>query len=85
MAEENKQARRSHFREHMKAAARAYKLQWRSLLPENFWRYRAEARREFLLAMRGLVETAIERIEGAGSGLEPPAGAGKQKIEVEVE
>ncbi len=85
MAEENKQERRSHFREHMRAAARAYKQQWKSLLPDNFWRYRAEARREFLLAMRGLVDATIERIEAAGSGLEPPAGAGKQKIEVEVE
>lgn len=85
MTDENMQAERSSVREHLKAAGRAYKQQWKSLLPDKFWHYREEARREFLLAMRGVVDATIERLEEASSGLEPRTGAGKQKIEVEVE
>ena len=44
------------------------KLCFRSLLPEEYWEHRRGARRENLLALRALVDAAIERTE------RPPKG-----------
>lgn len=84
MAEETTQKERSEFVEHLEAAREATKEQWASLIPRDFWRYRREAKREFLLAVRSVVDKAIERIEESGTKAEARA-KGKQKVEVEVE
>lgn len=83
MAEEQAQAEHSEFVEHMKSARRAAYKQWASLVPEGFREHGREARREFLLAMRSLVEGAIEQLDIDETD-EPAANAAK-KVKVEVE
>lgn len=85
MAEENMQAERSEFEQHVRAAGEAARKQWRSLIPGDFWRYRRQARREFLLAVRTAVDGAIDRMESSSADVEGRSGAGKHKVEVEVE
>lgn len=74
----------SEFVQHMKSAAKAMRKQWGSLIPEEFWQYRREARREMLLALRSLVDAAIERLERSE---EKPANRPpmRRKARVEVE
>lgn len=50
-------------REHMKAAHSEMHKSLESLLPEGFMERRRKARKEMLLAVRSLVEAAIEKVE----------------------
>jgi hypothetical protein len=58
--------------------------QWRSLLPPDFWEYGREARRETLLAVRSLIDGAIERLEG-DDGPRKSGGSSRRKTRVAVE
>ncbi len=73
MAEETVTVKKSEFSKHMKAATKASVKQVGSLVPREFWQYGREARREFLLAMRSVVDGAIDRLEARGTGEAPPA------------
>ena len=42
---------------------RSFKKELKELLPEEFWEHRRAARRETLLALRSLLDVAIERTE----------------------
>lgn len=53
----------SEFVKHFKASGRAKAAQWKSLIPDEFWEYRREARREFLLGVRSAVDAAIRELE----------------------
>jgi hypothetical protein len=64
MAEENTPNEFSDFREHSRAAARAWRESWKALIPDAFWEKRRESRRQALLAVRSLIDVAIERVEG---------------------
>ncbi len=75
----------SEFGEHMKAAGRAMARQWKSLLPDDFWKYGREARRETLLALRSVVDGAIERLEGREAAAETARARTPRKAKIEVE
>ncbi|HEC23556.1 MAG TPA: hypothetical protein ENI95_11650 [Chloroflexi bacterium] len=83
MTEENVQPEPSEFVEHMRAAGKSVVNQWKSLIPREFWQYGREARREFLLAMRSLVDSAIERLETEEERPARKRSTRKAKIEVE--
>jgi hypothetical protein len=68
------------FREHMCAAFEAWREGWKTLLPEGFWAKKKEGQKEALLALRSLLDVALDRLEGEG---EKEAKAPKQKIKVE--
>ena len=51
-------------RSHMKAARQALRQSVEDWLPAGFLQHRREARKEMLLAVRGLVDAAIEHLEG---------------------
>lgn len=48
-------------REHFKAAAEANRKAWESFLPPGFVEQRREARRQFLLAARSLIDNALKK------------------------
>jgi hypothetical protein len=50
-------------REHAKAARDSMKKSFEELIPHGFLEHRRAARREMLLAMRSLLDAAIERME----------------------
>lgn len=50
-------------REHIREARDEMRLAWESLLPPGWVEHRRAARREFLLAMRGYLNAAIDRID----------------------
>ena len=50
-------------REHVKAAQQSFTLSLQDLIPKGFIEHRRAARREMLLAMRSLLDAAIERTE----------------------
>jgi hypothetical protein len=50
-------------REHMKSARQSLRQSWEELIPKGFTEHRKAARKEMLLAMRSLVDAAIERVE----------------------
>jgi hypothetical protein len=50
-------------REHAKAARASLKRSFEELIPHGFLEHRREARKEMLLAMRSLLDAAIERME----------------------
>jgi hypothetical protein len=50
-------------RQHMKTARAELRESYRSLFPPEFVRHRRAARREMLLALRSLVDHALERME----------------------
>lgn len=50
-------------REHMKTAREQMFKGYEKMLPEGFLEHRRAARREWLLAMRSMLDAAIERIE----------------------
>ncbi len=52
-------------REHVKAAGHSLRMGWEELIPRGFIEHRRAARREMLLAMRSLLDAAIERVEGS--------------------
>lgn len=60
-AEKNKHYEEA--REHMRQARSAMHKSIEAWLPEGFLEHRRAARKEFLLAMRSLVDAAIERSE----------------------
>ncbi len=51
-------------REHIKAAHATVRETFEDLLPKGFVEHRRAARRELLMAMRSLLDAAIERSEG---------------------
>ncbi|MGO9412971.1 MAG: hypothetical protein ACLQCB_19760 [Spirochaetia bacterium] len=51
-------------REHMKAARASVRNTFEDLLPPGFVEHRRAARRELLLALRSLLDAAIERAGG---------------------
>lgn len=65
MAEKAIQTEKLHeAREHMKAARASIRETFEDLLPKGFVEHRRAARRELLLAMRSLLDAAIERAGG---------------------
>lgn len=50
-------------REHMKAARAEMRKGLETLLPEDFFVHRDAARREMLLAWRGVLDAAIRRLD----------------------
>jgi hypothetical protein len=50
-------------RDHAKAARDSMKKSFEELIPHGFLEHRRAARREMLLAMRSLLDAAIERME----------------------
>ena len=82
--EEKVQPETSEFGKHVKEAGRAAVKQWKSLIPPEFWEHGRVARRETLLAMRSLVDVAIEHLEEKGEApSKKPAPPRKAKVEVE--
>jgi hypothetical protein len=67
-------------REHMRSAIHAWREGCKTLLPEGFLQKGKEGQKEALLALRSLINVAIDRLEGEGK---TEAKAKKQKIEVE--
>ncbi len=83
---------KSEFFTHLEAAGDNVVKQWSSLIPKEFWSYGREAQREFLYAMRTLVDHAIEFVDDANGEIEvegeAPRKATKRstkKVKVEVE
>ena len=60
---DEKNARMVEAREHMKSARKAMRNSFEALMPPGFLEHRRAARKEMLLAMRSMVDAAIERIE----------------------
>jgi hypothetical protein len=50
-------------REHVKAARNSLRMGWEELIPRGFIEHRRAARKEMLLAMRSLLDAAIEHTE----------------------
>ncbi len=51
-------------REHAKAARASLRRSFEELIPHGFLEHRRAARKEMLLAMRSLLDAAIEHVEG---------------------
>jgi hypothetical protein len=81
MSEPTKEELRE-FREHMCAAFQAWREGWKTVLPEAFWQKSKEGQKEALLALRSLLDAALERVEGEG---EQETKAPKEKIKVEAQ
>jgi hypothetical protein len=64
MAEETRTEVFDEFRQHSRAALRAWGDSWLALLPEGFLEKGVEGQKEALLAMRSLLDVAIDRLEG---------------------
>ncbi len=47
----------------MRAAHREARAAWAKVIPPAFWQHRRAARREMLLALRTVVDAALERLE----------------------
>ena len=79
----------SEFTQHMKAASKATGKQLASLVPKEFWQYGREARRETLLAVRAVLDGAIDRLEKPEDAEKPApkkkTTTRKKKVDVEVE
>lgn len=50
-------------RAHAKAAQASFRLSFHELIPKSFIEHRRAARKEILLALRSLLDAAIERAE----------------------
>lgn len=89
MAEEEKVKEPSEFTQHMRAAGKATGKQIASLVPKEFWEHGREARRETLLAVRAVLDSAIERLEKPEDAKKPApkkkTTTRKKKVDVEVE
>jgi hypothetical protein len=48
---------------HMKAARKEFRASFETLMPKGFHEHRKAARKEMLLALKSLVDAAIERTE----------------------
>ena len=53
-------SRMKEVREHVKSARHSMRMSWEELIPRGFIEHRRAARREMLLAMRSLLDAAIE-------------------------
>ena len=85
MAEKDKaQVESGEFGTHAKAAARAFVLAGKSLLPDKFWDYSAEAGRETLLAVSAAFDTLADRLDET-EGPDIPKARPVRKARVEVE
>ena len=74
----------SDFVTHMKNAGVAFRKQWGSLIPDDFWKYGKEARREFILGLQAAVDSTIDRIESVDS--DRPSRRGRTtKAKVQVD
>ncbi len=62
-AEEGSQQRMREARDHMKAAGTCLRKGFEGFMPKEFVEHRRAARKEMLLAMRSLLDAAIERFE----------------------
>lgn len=60
---EERSARLHEAREHMRAARSSIRETFEDFLPKGFIEHRRAARKEFLLAMRSLLDAAIERAD----------------------
>ena len=60
---DEKNARMVEAREHMKEARKAMRKSFEALMPPGYFEHRRAARKEMLLAMRSMVDAAIQRIE----------------------
>ena len=79
-AEETTRNEFSEFREHSRAALRAWRDSWLSLIPEGFVEKGREGQKEALLAIRSLIDVAIDRVEGE----DKPKPKTKKKVKVEA-
>jgi len=52
-------------RQHMKAARQAMRDTYESMLPPGYLESRRKARKEFLMAMRSMLDAAIEKVDKA--------------------
>ena len=84
MTEETVKVEKSEFSKHMRAATKARAKQVGSLVPKEFWQHGREARREFLLAMRSVVDDAIDHLEAKGTGEAPPKPKPKARKKTKV-
>jgi len=64
-AEHEKNPHFEEARQHMKEARAAMRESYESMLPPSFLESRRKARKEFLLAMRSMLDAAIERVDKA--------------------
>ena len=63
--EHEKDPRFEEARQHMKAARAAMRESYESILPPGFRESRHKARKEFLLAVRSMLDVAIEHVDQA--------------------
>jgi hypothetical protein len=84
---ENVSSQKSEFVAHAKNAGKAFVLTWKSLLPDNFWKYGAETGREALMAVGALMDAAADRLDKVEQAVEEatPKARGGRKAKVEVE
>ncbi len=71
------------FREHSRAAICALHEGWKTLIPEGFLEKGKQSQKEALLAVRSLIDVALDRLEGEGKEQTKPGS--KQKVKVEPE
>jgi hypothetical protein len=85
MADKDKaQPESGDFGTHAKAAARAFVLAGKSLLPDKFWDYSAEAGREALLAVSAAFDAVADRLD-EDEGPDVPKSRPARKARVNVE
>jgi hypothetical protein len=56
---------------HLNAARQSVQKSMESLVPPEYVEHKRKARKEFLLAVRSLIDSAIERIEQTGEDTKP--------------
>lgn len=87
MEEHQPQSRRQEFTSHVKRAGKSVLKQWGSLIPKEFWLFGRDATHEMLLAMRTVVDGAIDVIDPEGEAAPKTAtrtqARSKKKIEIE--
>jgi hypothetical protein len=88
MAEQQPETRTQEFTTHMKRAGQSVIRQWGSLIPKEFWTYGRDATREMLLAMRAVVNGAIDVIDPESEVVVKPVTPksklrSKKKIDIE--
>jgi hypothetical protein len=49
--------------EHARAASREQREALKALIPDSFWGHQKTAKKETLLALRGLIDAALEELE----------------------
>jgi hypothetical protein len=81
MAETTRSEKFEEFHGHARAAREAWLGSWRSLIPDTFWEQRRTARREMLLAVRSLIDGALERLEEKPAPKRKTTSRRKVKVE----